>query len=102
MREPTINDIDILARRLACLPDEDMLPAAESILARASYADKYRKRHGRHHAAWGGGDIASAVTADGDFPPNRSASDPDFLRAMALTCALLAARIRAHTMQVAA
>lgn len=102
MREPTINDIDMMARALAGLPDDDMLPAAESILARADYADKYRKRHGRHHAAWGGGDIASAVTSDGDFPPGRRANDPDFLRAMALTCALLAARIRAHTMQVAA
>lgn len=102
MRPVTINDIDIMARKLACLPDDDRLPAAESILARAEYADKYRKRHDRLHAAWGGGDIASAVTTDGEFPPGRSASDPDFLRAMELTCGLLAARIEAHETRVAA
>lgn len=102
MRQVTINDIDIMARKLACLPDDDRLPAAESILARADYADKYRKRHGKLHAAWGGGNLASAVTADGGLPPGRRANDPDFLRAMAITCGLLAARVEAHGAEVAA
>ena len=66
------------------------------------YADKYRKRHGKLHAAWGGGNLASAVTADGGLPPGRRANDPDFLRAMAITCGLLAARVEAHGAEVAA
>ena len=102
MREPTINDIDMMARALAGLPDEDREHAAGRIIERAQFADLYRKNTGRTHAAFGSGDIASAVTCGDGLPPTYRASDPRFLRATALVCGLLADRIEAHLEKVAA
>lgn len=102
MRPIIWNDLDLLARKIAALHEEDRLPAAESIISRACYADAYRKRHGRIHAAWGNGSIMQVIGMDGPLPPTYHSNDPAYLRAMALVCTIFAERAEGHKIKEAA
>lgn len=96
MREATINDMIILAEKIAGLPAEDMRHAAEAYIRNAHYADSYRKRTGKSHAGFGNGTLTSAVFSDGGYAPHRRASDPAFLRAFSTVCNLIAERAERH------
>lgn len=102
MRPIIWNDLDLLARKVANLADEDQRPAIESIIGRAHYADAYRKRTGMSHAAWGNGCITQVIGLDGPLPPALRSDDPRYLRALAAACTVLAERAEAHKNQRAA
>ena len=96
MREATINDMLILAGKIADLPVEDMPHAAEAYIRNAHYADRYRKRTGCVHAGFGNGTLSGAVFADGSHAQHRRSSDPAFLRAVSVVCKILAERAERH------
>lgn len=101
MRQITTQDITCLAGALSVLPEGDRETAAYRIMERAQYADQYRLRHGRIHAAFGDGTVQGAI---GYLPrvEQRLPDNLDFLRSMALVCNMVADRIEQHAARRAA
>lgn len=93
MRSINFHDIDSLARYVAPLEPDDRLPAINRALERASYADAFRKRHGRQHVDFGNGSVQQAVCGR---LREYAANDPAYLRSLALVCEVFADRADRH------
>ncbi len=65
MRPVLIGDAQAAALALLPLPDRARDAALERMFTRAAAADRYRKRLGRVHPAWGDGTLAAAARAEG-------------------------------------
>lgn len=63
-----------------------------TIIRRAHWADKYRKRIGRAHPVWGNGSLGDAarLALPQALPPERCLNDRDFAGCMALVLETLA------------
>lgn len=85
MRPVLPGDVRAAALALVALPRATRDAALAAIFARAEAADRYRKRLGRVHPAWGDGTLAAAARPAADEP---LADDPAYLDAQlrVLTC----------------
>ena len=101
MRGIIWGDIDLLARFAAALPENDRSDAIERVLFKAHCADLYRKQFGKTHSKWGPGSVAGVIGSSGAMPDRLATSDPDYLRAMALVCGILADRAEAGSRRAA-
>lgn len=63
MRPVLIGDVQAAALALAALPVAARDAALDRMFARAAAADRFRKRLGRVHPAWGDGTLAAAARA---------------------------------------
>lgn len=94
MRPVHIADLDMVTRYLLSLPAQDHAQAAARIVARADTADRYRKRLGRVHPAFGTGTLASAIPGT-VVMPRPAHYDIAGLQALGeIQCALISYRIR--------
>lgn len=83
MRTITHGDVTAAARAVRGLPQNHQRRAILSLLVKADAADRFRKRFGRAHPAWGNGSLmAAALGADSGWD-EPFLSDPDYLEAMA-------------------
>lgn len=89
MRSVLPGDLRAAACALLPVPRAARGAALAALLARAEAADRYRRRLGRAHPAWGDGTLAAAA---GPVPPEPFADDPDYLDALGRVVAVLAAR----------
>jgi len=78
MRPVLPGDVRAAALALMAVPRQERMAAFEAILSRAKAADRYRKRLGRVHPAWGDGTLAAAAGPGADEP---LADDPTYLDA---------------------
>lgn len=91
MRTVLLADIVTVARVLMALPVAERKTALDLLFYRAHAAHVVTKRLRRAHPLWGCGSLASATAG---MPRRREpfATDPDYLAALGLVIAALAAR----------
>ena len=88
MRPIGLCDLDDAVRALLAVPPSDRAATAARIVARASVADRYRKRLGRRHPAWGDGTL-SAAARSAALGARSGHCGPDYRRALMLVLAAL-------------
>ena len=91
MRPVMHGDLTALARHLLILPPPRRPAACARLMAQADAADRYRKRFGRAHPAWGNGTLMARALATAP-PPEPRLQDPDYAACLALVLTQLAAR----------
>ena len=86
MRPVLIGDVLALARVLFVLGEEEWAVCADRLLWQAHVADRYRKRLGKPHPAWGNGSLMAVTGAEPKADAEPFLSDLRWLRA--LSCVL--------------
>lgn len=86
MRPVLIGDVIAVARVLFVLPDGDWTPCVDRLIWQAKIADRYRRRLGRPHPAWGNGSLLAAASLEVRAEDEPFLSDLRWLRA--LSCVL--------------
>jgi hypothetical protein len=86
MRPVLIGDVIAVARVLFVLGETEWSGCVDRLLWQAMVADRYRKRLGKPHPAWGNGSLMSAAGAEPKVRAEPFLSDLRWLRA--LSCVL--------------
>jgi hypothetical protein len=86
MRPVLIGDVIAVARVLFVRRDTDWTSCVDRLIWQASIADRYRRRLGKPHPAWGNGSLLAAAGADPKAEAEPFLSDERWLRA--LSCVL--------------
>ncbi len=81
-----IGDVIAVARVLFVLPERDWTSCVDRLIWQAKVADRYRRRLGRPHPAWGNGSLLAATCAEPKAEAEPFLSDLRWLRA--LSCVL--------------
>lgn len=102
MHTVIISDVLDVARAIATVAEDDREAALAQIIRWADMAHEYQDKHGQCHAGFGNGTLSGAAYKIHGITPNRSASDPAYLRSLALVCQTLAARLEIEAVPVAA
>jgi hypothetical protein len=86
MRPVLIGDVIAAARVLFVLGEEHWTGCIDRLIWQAQVADRYRRRLGRPHPAWGNGSLMAVAGAEPKADAEPFLSDPRWLRA--LSCVL--------------
>ena len=78
MRPIYLSDLEAVTRALCDVPPHKQAALADTIIHRASVADRYRKRLGRNHPQFGSGTLTSAIP-DPSPSAGPACCDPLFL-----------------------
>ena len=91
MRPVVFTDVAFAARALLALPPDLREGRAVRLVRQAAVADRYRRRFGKSHPAWGKGSLMAAA---GRLPrsPVESFEDPGFCACFAMVLGALVAR----------
>ncbi|MEO1306550.1 MAG: hypothetical protein AAFV38_01100 [Pseudomonadota bacterium] len=95
MRPVVFTDVAFAARALMALPPDQRAHRAARLVRQAAVADRYRRRFGKAHPAWGNGSLLSAATR---LPrsPIESFEDPDYCTCFSLVLRALLRDRRNH------
>lgn len=94
MRPVMHGDLTAAARHLLALPDALRAPQCARLIAQADAADRYRKRFGRAHPAWGNGTLMAAARQH-PLPREPRLNDPDYALCLILVLTQLRSRYAA-------
>jgi hypothetical protein len=83
MRPILHGDVNAAARCLALLDARAQSSAIAEMLYRAHCADRFRKRTGLSHPAWGNGSLVMAA-GTGWTEPRRAVTETEYLRALSV------------------
>jgi hypothetical protein len=86
MRPVLIGDVIAVARVLFVLREADWTSCVDRLISQAKTADRYRRRLGKPHPAWGNGSLMAATAAEPKAEAEPFLSDMLWLRA--LSCVL--------------
>lgn len=91
MRPVMHGDLTAAARHLLTLPDSLRASRCARLIAQADAADRYRKRFGRAHPAWGNGTLMAAARMQ-PLPREPQLHDPDYAACLILVLTQLGLR----------
>lgn len=77
MRTVSYSDLTVAARALLSVPPSERPKLCSRILCEADWADRYVRKLGRRHPAWGNGTVVAAANSRA-LAPERSVSDPEY------------------------
>ncbi|MCF7700338.1 hypothetical protein GLR48_13595 [Loktanella sp. M215] len=89
MRPVGLSDLDDAVRAVLAVRVADRAATAVRLVGQACVADRYRKRLGRRHPAWGDGTLSAAARA-GPMVAASGWCDRDYRAALAVMLAALA------------
>lgn len=82
MRPVLIGDVLAAARVLFVLGEEDWIVCIDRMIWQAQVADRYRRRLGKPHPAWGNGSLMAVTGTEPKADAEPFLSDPRWLRAL--------------------
>jgi len=82
MRPVLIGDVLAAARVLFVLGEEDWIVCIDRLIWQAQVADRYRRRLGKPHPAWGNGSLMAVTGTVPKADAEPFLSDPRWLRAL--------------------
>ena len=95
MRPVLIGDVIAVARVLLTQSDARWPACVDRLLWQADVADRYRRRLGKPHAAWGNGSLMATAAAEPRIADEPFLADIRYLRALACVLDRLIAAKRA-------